>query len=157
MAAFGLVRRTSLPGPERTFARRDWLRADLSPRCSRTPSNTSTEKSMANRILSQSKLPPWLYLWLSTVFLGGLAYSFAQIVSDNFFPGSILLPVGFGIIVVAGILGGARTGKWTTFDGRVVPTNLEWFVALTGATLFVSPIANLLLTVSLTAFGLRGT
>ena len=88
--------------------------------------------------------PLWLYLWLLFVLISGVNYSFA-VRTSSLLPGSDLLFVGIGIIVIGGMLGNARTGKWSTWDGRVVPNRLEWFLGHTGAVLAVSPFMHVLL------------
>ena len=87
---------------------------------------------------------PWLSIWLLFVLGAGLSYSFA-IRSISILPGENLLMVGMGLIVAAGVVGSARTGKWFTWDGRVIPNRLEWRIGLTGAVLFISPLLHVFL------------
>lgn len=90
----------------------------------------------------------WLCVWLSLVLFLGLTYSFG-VQSNSLLPGENLLAVGVGLILVAGVMGSARTGNWTTRDERVIPNRLEWLVGLTGAVLFACPFLHVLLLIFL--------
>jgi hypothetical protein len=97
---------------------------------------------------------PWLTAWLVGVLVLGVAYSFS-VRSSSLLPGELLLVVGVAVIFVGGVLGNARTGRWFSWQGRVVPSNLEWFLGLTGAVLFVSPLLHLALVFLASQLGLH--
>lgn len=86
-----------------------------------------------------------MQVWLTIVLLVGVTFSFTRHETNSILPGEFLLIVGIGLIMVGCILGSARTGKWTTWDGRVSPNRLEWFLGLTGAVLFIAPFVHVLL------------
>jgi hypothetical protein len=87
---------------------------------------------------------PWFRIWFALVLLSGLAYSFS-VRSSSLLPGEALLVVGVGLIMLGGVVGSARTGKWMSWEGSVLPTKLEWFLGLTGFALFLSPLLHVLL------------
>ena len=87
---------------------------------------------------------PWLAIWLLLVLTAGIAFSFARQKGSNLVPGESLFTVGLGLIVVAGIIGSARTGQWFSWDGPVVPSRAEWVIGLTGAALFLAPLLHVL-------------
>ncbi|MBI2397483.1 MAG: hypothetical protein HYV17_06760 [Xanthomonadales bacterium] len=97
---------------------------------------------------------PLLFLWLVFVLIAGLGYSFA-VRSSSLLPGQSLMVVGVALIMLGGVLGSARTGKWFTWDGRVIPNRIEWFFGLTGAVLFVSPFLHVLLLFLLQVVGAK--
>jgi hypothetical protein len=88
---------------------------------------------------------PWLSIWLVLVLGAGLLFSYAQKQDDSLVSGQSLLVVGLALIFAAGIIGSARTSKWFTWDGPVIPSRAEWAIGLTGAALFLSPLLHVLL------------
>jgi hypothetical protein len=91
-----------------------------------------------------SGISPLLVVWLALVFVVGLILSFTSH-ENSLIPGEFLLVTGVALIFIGGVLGCARTGKWLTGDGQVIPSTIEWFLGLTGAILFVAPLFRILL------------
>ena len=97
---------------------------------------------------------PKVLFWLALVLLSGVAYSFS-VQSSSLLPGEALLAPGVALIMLGGVLGSARTGKWMSWDGPVHPTQLEWFIGLTGVALFLSPLLHVLLAFLASLVGLH--
>jgi hypothetical protein len=96
----------------------------------------------------------WFRLWLALVLFGGVAYSFS-VRSESLLPGEALCIAGVALIMLGGVVGCARTGKWMSWEGSVLPTPLESALGLTGITLFLSPLLHVLLVFLATSVGLR--
>ena len=82
----------------------------------------------------------WFRLWLALVLFSGILYSIS---SKSPISAIELMATGFIMIMVGGVVGGARTSRWTSWDGPINPTQFEWFLALTGFTLFLSPLLHI--------------
>ena len=87
---------------------------------------------------------PWFRFWLALVLFSGVAYSFT-VRNASLLPGEALLVAGVLITMLGGVVGCARTGRWTSWDGPVHPTRLEWALGLTGFVLFLSPLVHVVL------------